>query len=207
MIDPVRFLSNRSTGVMGYEIAKAAKKSGHNVTLISGPVNIKPPEGVKFIKIVSVEELKKATLLYLKKADCLFMSAAVSDWRVARLKKEKIKRAGKELRLILEPTPDILAIAGKKKGKRILVGFSIETTNALANAKEKLRKKNLDLIVVNRLDKTHDPFGDKDIRVFIVNKAGGIEKPAVSRKKDIAQRLIDKIERLHKWGHDGGVPK
>ena len=196
MIDPVRFISNRSTGVMGYEIAKAALKKGHKVTLISGPVNIKPPKGVRFVEITSAEELKKATLFYLKEADCLFMAAAVSDWRAASFKSKKVKRTSRGLRIALKPTPDILAFAGKKKGNRILIGFSVETEGALVKARAKLKKKNLDMIVVNRLDKHHNPFGNRKIISAVIYKNGRAEELPLSGKKDIAIRLIDNVEKL-----------
>lgn len=198
MIDPVRFISNRSTGVMGYRIARAAKKKGHNVTLISGPVNIAPPKGIKYISIKSVKELKKAVLSNIENCDCLFMVAAVSDWRPSKIRKDKIKRGGRILNLRLEPTPDILKSAAGKKGKRVFVGFSLETKPGIALARKKLKDKNLDMLVSNRLTGYSSPFGDARIKSVILYKNGKIEKLASLDKGRIAGLLLERAEKLFK---------
>lgn len=195
-IDPVRFISNRSTGVMGYEIAKAGKRRGHAVTLVSGPICLRPLRGVKFFPIETAGELKKAVLSRLKDSDCLFMVAAVSDWCPSGVRAGKIKRSGKRLKLTLEPTPDILKLAGKRKGKRILVGFSLETRPSINASRQKLKKKNLDLIVSNSFRGKKDPFGDKRIKNFVVYKTGEVEHLPILPKREIARLLLDRVEAL-----------
>jgi len=195
-IDPVRFISNRSSGVMGHEIARAAKRRGHAVTLISGPTALIPPKGAKYVPIRTVNGLKRATLSRLRRSDCLFMVAAVSDWRVAKVCRRKIKRAKRTLRLLLEPTPDILALAGKKKGKTILVGFSLETKRDLGAARGKIKKKNLDLIVSNSFIGAKDPFGNKKVKSFIVHRSGEVECLPFLSKGKVASLLVDRVEGL-----------
>lgn len=196
MIDPVRFISNRSSGVMGYEIARAAKRRGHAVTLISGPTALRPPKGAKLLRIRTVSDLKRATLSRLRHSDCLFMVAAVSDWRIPKFCRTKIKRAKRTLRLLLEPTPDILALAGRKKGKTILVGFSLETKADLDASRGKIKKKNLDLIVANSFNGAKDPFGNKKVKSFIVHRSGEVERLPFLSKGKIASLLVDKVEKL-----------
>jgi phosphopantothenoylcysteine decarboxylase/phosphopantothenate--cysteine ligase len=196
MIDPVRFISNRSTGVMGFEIAKTAKRRGHRVTLISGPTCNPFPGGIRFIPIVTVDELQKAVMSCLRNTDCLFMVAAVSDWRVTRFHKDKIKRTEKTLALPLRATPDILKAVGMRKGKRVVVGFSLETGNSIARAKAKLRSKHLDLIVTNTLHGKHSPFGMTPLKSCLIDTSGQVERLPLLSKREIAQVLIDRVERL-----------
>ena len=193
-IDPVRFVSNRSTGVMGYEIAAQGVKRKHTVTLISGPTGLKPPKGVKFIAIETADDLKKAVLSLIKKIDCLFMVAAVGDWRSSSIRKKKIKRKDKNLRLTLEPTEDILAQAGRRKGRKVFVGFSLETKPDISVSRKKLKKKNLDLIVQNSFSGADAPFGDKRIKSFIMYKTGEVERLPLLPKKRIAHLLLDIVE-------------
>jgi len=202
-IDPVRFISNRSTGVMGYKIAQIAERKRHKVTLISGPTRLNAPAGVKFIPITTTRELKKATLSRLKNSDCLFMVAAVSDWYTSRVSKKKIKRKNKKLKLSLNPTQDILGLAGKRKGKKILVGFSLETKNTQEVSKKKLSKKNLDIIVSNNFQGKRDPFGDKKIKSSFIYKTGKPENLPFMTKKDIARLLLDRVERIYRLRYFG----
>jgi len=202
-IDPVRFISNRSTGVMGYEIAKIAARKRHKVTLISGPTSLSVPKGVKFIPITTAGELKKDTLSRLKNSDCLFMVAAVSDWRTSRVRKKKIKSGNKKLKLSLKPTQDILGLAGKRKGKKILVGFSLETKSTQEVSKEKLSKKNLDIIVSNNFRGKKDPFGDKKIKSLLIHKTGEVENLPFMTKKDIARLILDRVERIYRLRYFG----
>ena len=196
MIDPVRFISNRSTGVMGFEIAKTAKRRGHRVTLISGPTCNTVPGGIRFIPIMTVDELQKTVMSCLRDTDCLFMVAAVSDWRPARFHKDKIKRTEKTLALPLKATPDILKAVGMRKGKRVVVGFSLETGNAIARAKAKLRSKHLDLIVANTLNSRDNPFGMTTLESSLIDTSGRVEHLPSLSKREIAQVLIDRVERL-----------
>jgi len=198
MIDPIRFISNRSTGVMGYEIAKAAKKRHHRVVLISGPVSIKPPYGVKFVPVVSADELKREVLTRIKKTDCLFMVAAVSDWRAKSFKKHKIRRSNKQLKVELKATPDILKLAAKRKTRQIFVGFSLETKDARKSSVKKLKNKRLDLIAVNKFTRTQNPFGNRRTRVSVIHRSGRREDLPLLSKRDVALALLDRVEELHK---------
>jgi len=168
-IDPVRFISNPSTGKMGYLIAEYAKKLGFDVILISGPTYLKPPDKVKLVKIESAEEMEKAILKYFPKVDVLVMSAAVSDWRPCKKYKNKIK-IKKEWNLKLVPNPDILkSVAEIKKENQKIIGFALETKNIVKNAEKKLKEKKLDLIIGN----TPDFFGEgRKSDVYFIFKDG-----------------------------------
>lgn len=149
-IDPVRYISNASTGKMGYCLAQAAIKAGHSLTLITAPTSLKPPKGAKVTDVVTSDDMFKAVKREFGKCDVLIMAAAVSDYKPAVSSNTKIKKEQAVLSLNLKPTTDILKWAGrnKKKGQR-LVGFSLEDTNLLENAEKKLTSKNLDMIVTN----------------------------------------------------------
>ncbi|MGB9677522.1 MAG: phosphopantothenoylcysteine decarboxylase, partial [Candidatus Ratteibacteria bacterium] len=170
-IDPVRFISNSSTGKMGYLIAEYAKKIGFDVILVSGPTYLRPPEGIKLIKVETAREMQKEILKNFPKADILIMSAAVSDWRPYRKFKNKIKRK-KEWILKLVPNPDILkSVAKIKKENQKIVGFALETENIIKNAIKKLKEKKLDLIIGN----TPDFFGEgKKSYVCFIFKDGKV---------------------------------
>ena len=173
-IDPVRIITNRSTGLMGYEIAKQALKRRYKVTLISGPTGLKPLPGVKSISVERAIDMKRAVLREFRKADCLIMAAAVSDFRLKRVYSQKIKKK-KRLFLELTENPDILKSLPPKSG-RVLVGFSLETGNLLRNARKKLIDKNLDLIIANIIDKRNMPFG-KGLPHWILDVPGRLNRP------------------------------
>lgn len=148
-IDPVRFISNASTGKMGYAVARAAIAAGHDVTLITAPVSIKPPKDADVIRVETAAQMLEAVKSNFEKCDCLIMAAAVSDYTPVRQSKTKIKKNTTDLQIQLKPTKDILAWAGKNKKGRIVVGFALEDTNLKANAEKKLENKRLDMIVAN----------------------------------------------------------
>jgi len=156
-IDPVRFISNASSGRMGYALAQAALKAGHKVTLITAPTALKPPTGARVISVESAAEMFKAVKEWFPKCDCLIMAAAVSDYTPAKPSRAKLKKQAARLTLELKPTPDILKWAGRHKGgsrvtghgPRIVVGFALEDRDLRANAERKLREKHLDMIVAN----------------------------------------------------------
>lgn len=148
-IDPVRFISNASTGRMGYALARAAIKAGHEVTLISAPVSIKPPKDVTVINVETSGQMFDAVKKQFVSCDCLIMAAAVSDYKPAKQSKTKIKKNDTELEIKLKPTKDILAWAGRNKTDQIVVGFALEDTNLKENAEGKLAKKKLDMIAAN----------------------------------------------------------
>lgn len=201
-IDRVRFISNASTGKMGYELARLAQRRGHRVILISGPTNILPPKGVEFVSANTALQMRDKVKQYFQRCDCLIMAAAVSDFRPRRVIKKKIKKADfrrasathRALRLELAENPDILLEMGKKKEKRVLVGFALETENLIKNARAKLKKKNLDLIVANQLTSQNSPFGDRRVKATIVSREGKIEKLTPSLKRDIAKVVLKRVE-------------
>lgn len=192
-IDPVRFISNYSTGTFGYEIAAAAKRRGFSVTLVSGPAFLKPPAGVKFISVESSLDMRRVILAEFARSDCVIMAAAVVDWRPVYSARRKIKKAGKKTMELVE-NPDILAEIGARKGKKIAVGFALETENLERNALKKLKDKNLDLIVANRLKKNAGIFGKQDkMDVVMVDKFGNRNKIRGKSKKEIAGAILDRV--------------
>lgn len=148
-IDPVRYISNASTGKMGYALARAAIKAGHKVTLISAPTSLRQPKSAKVINVETAGEMFAAVKENFDHADCLIMSAAVSDYRPANPSKIKIKQSKDALEIKLKPTKDILAWAGRNKKDKLVIGFALEDKNLKANAEAKLRNKKLDMIVAN----------------------------------------------------------
>jgi len=180
---------------MGYTIARRAVNAGHRVTLISGPVKITPPKVHKFISIETADELLAALKKEIKKADCLVMSAAVSDFRARKIYNKKIKRKNR-LSIALLPNKDILRELAKHKKRKLFIGFSLETENLIGNSRLKLKNKNLDLIAANSLTKYHNPFGNNKLDVCLIDKNGNIAKIKKKNKAFIAHVLLDKIEEL-----------
>ncbi len=192
-IDPVRFIGNRSSGKMGHALAKMALRRGADVTLISGPSSLKPPRGARFIAAESAEEMRKAVMSNLKDATAVIMAAAVADYKPVTAASEKIKKGKASLSIDLEKTEDILSEIGKKKGKRLLIGFAAETENLAANAKKKLKEKNLDLIVANNVKEPGAGFGVDTNIVTIIDKKGNIEELPKMGKEDVAWKILDKV--------------
>ena len=149
-IDPVRFISNASSGKMGYALARAARKAGHEVTLITAPTVLKPPTGAQVVRVESAAEMFAAVKKHFPKCDCLVMAAAVADYMPAHPSKTKLRKQAAKLTLELKPTPDILKWAGRqKKLGQILVGFALEDRDVRASAERKMREKHLDMIIAN----------------------------------------------------------
>ena len=190
-IDPVRFIGNRSSGKMGYALARMAIRRGADVTLISGPSSLKPPRGVRFISVESAAEMRKAVMTNLKDATTAIMAAAVGDYTPVKAASSKMKKGKEPLSLELEKTLDILLEIGKKKGKRLLIGFAAETENLMANAKKKLKEKNLDLIVANNVKEPGAGFGVDTNIVTIIDKKGNIEELPKMSKEEVAWRVLD----------------
>lgn len=197
MLDPVRFLSNVSTGHMGYAIARAAKNRQYQVTLISGPTALKPPKGIRFISIGNAWEMRKACRRVFPKQEALIMTAAVCDFTAPSTSLHKIRRV-KTKKFILKQTPDIVAGLARSKGKRVIIGFCLETENWLENAKKKIRGKKLDGIVANYYSKTHVPFGDRKITTAFVDKKGNARILKNQSKTVIAGKLLGWLEELVK---------
>lgn len=192
-IDPVRFISNHSTGKMGYAMAKAAHNRGANVTLISGPVNIEVPTGIKVVKVKTAAEMFQAVQHNLASNDALIMTAAVSDYRVKNVSENKIKKTDAQLVLQLEKNPDILAWAGEHaKAGTVLCGFAMETENLITNAKEKLEKKGLDLIVANSLNEQGAGFGTDTNIVTLIDKKFSEQLEIMSKAK-VSEKVLDKV--------------
>jgi phosphopantothenoylcysteine decarboxylase/phosphopantothenate--cysteine ligase len=185
-IDPVRYLSNPSTGLMGYEIARAAKSLGHRVTLITGPSNLLPPKGISVKRITSAQEMYRAVNRYFPQCDAVIMTAAVSDYQPVRYYPGKIKKQNRAITLKLIPTPDILKSLGKKKGHRVLVGFALETDNLRRNVMKKLSDKNLDYAVANR----PDSFGSNRITAEIWSRQGLIKRFTKTTKRKLGEFII-----------------
>jgi len=195
-IDPVRVISNRSTGLFGYELAREAKKRKYKVTLISGPTNMTPPAGVKVLYRDTARSLRDTLIAFLAKSDILIMASAVSDFRPACLERKKLK-SRKTITLKLIRNPDILmSIPAKMRKNKFLVGFSLETENLLKNAAKKLKKKHLDLIIANKAGRSNIPFGSGRKTVYIVDKCGVRKKLQNLTKARAAGVILDTIEEL-----------
>jgi phosphopantothenoylcysteine decarboxylase/phosphopantothenate--cysteine ligase len=195
-VDPVRFLSNRSSGKMGYALADAAARRGARVILVSGPVHLDPPAGVERVSVRTTEEMHRAVLDRAAACTVIIKAAAVADYRPAAAQPRKMKRAGGRATIELEPTPDILADLARSKGSRILVGFAAETDRVAENAREKLRAKGADMIVANDVTREGAGFDAETNIVSIFTRDGrAVDVPQMS-KFDVANRVLDEILRL-----------
>jgi phosphopantothenoylcysteine decarboxylase / phosphopantothenate---cysteine ligase len=195
-IDPVRFLSNHSTGSMGYTIARKAQNAGHRVTLISGPVALKPPARVQTIDTQTAREMFQQIKRHIKNKDCLIMAAAISDFRPAVYSTRKIKRFQNPGVMRLKESPDILSWVGKHRGRLIVAGFCMETENLVKRAKEKLKSKKTDFMVANSITKSVAPFGDGPTNVVILDADNKLLRLNNVSKGKVAGILLDKIEKL-----------
>lgn len=195
-IDPVRFLGNRSSGKMGYALARIALRRGAEVALISGPSSLRPPRGARSISVESADEMRKAVMANLKDATTVVMASAVADYRPRKTASEKMKKGKELLSIDLEKTEDILSEIGKKKGKRLLIGFAAETENLVANAKKKLKEKNLDLIVANNVKDPGAGFGVDTNIVTIIDRKGKVEELPKMSKDDVAWKVLDMVAAL-----------
>ncbi len=193
-IDPVRYLTNRSSGRMGYALAEAALRRGARVLLVSGPAALTPPDAAEITRVESAEQMREAVLKLLPQATIVIKTAAVSDYRPKHTASQKIKGKG-ALTLELEPTTDILAEIARKKDSQIIIGFAAETENALENARQKLSSKTLDAIVANDVSREGVGFDSDRNAVTIITHDDVIEIPE-STKWEVAQRVLDEIVRL-----------
>ncbi len=186
-LDPVRFLSNASSGKMGYALARTALKAGHEVTLITAPTALKPPLGAKVVSVESAAEMFEAVKKHFAGCDCLIMAAAVADYTPAHPSKTKLKKQAAKLTLELKPTPDILKWAGRqKKLGQILVGFALEDRDLWTNAERKMREKHLDMIVAN----TPDSISAERTTVHIKRRDTNWVQIADTPKAMIATRIV-----------------
>ena len=192
-LDPVRYITNHSTGKMGYAIAKAAAMRGAKVTLVSGPVEITPPPFVEVVDVVSAEDMFKAVTSRSAKQDIIIKTAAVADYRPAVVATEKVKKKDGDMSIALERTKDILAHLGaNKRAGQFLCGFSMETENMLENSITKLVKKNLDMVIANNLKVEGAGFGTNTNVVTIITRKGGEQLPLMS-KDEVADKILDAI--------------
>ena len=190
-LDPVRYISNRSSGKMGYALARAALRRGAQVTLISGPTGLQPPAGARLIPVNTAAEMRQAVLEEFPKVTTVLMAAAVADYTPDRCEAQKIKRGDQPIHMRLNPNPDILRELGAKKNGQVLVGFAAETEDLIANAEKKLRRKNLDLIVANNVAEEGSGF-DYDTNVAtILDRNGSVHALPLMTKDALAHRICD----------------
>ncbi len=197
-LDPVRHLANRSSGKMGYALARVARRRGAQVTLVSGPTALTPPRGIEVVRITSAREMEHAVVRLANTADVVVMAAAVGDFRPAESARHKIKRGRADLQLRLVPNPDILAKLGSLAGPRLLVGFAAETRDVVANARRKLQAKGVHLIVAN--DVTAEGAGfDVDTNVVtLVDRSGRVDRLEKMSKDAVASAIFDRVAELRR---------
>jgi phosphopantothenoylcysteine decarboxylase/phosphopantothenate--cysteine ligase len=193
-IDPARYITNRSSGRMGYALAEAALRRGARVLLVSGPTSLTPPGAAELTRVESAEQMRNAVLDLLPQSTIVIKTAAVSDYRAKSASAQKIKRKG-PLTLELEPTTDILKEISARKQSQIVVGFAAETENVLENARQKLAAKNLDAVVVNDVSREGVGFDSDRNEVTIITHDAVVEVPETT-KWEVAQRVLDQVVRL-----------
>jgi phosphopantothenoylcysteine decarboxylase/phosphopantothenate--cysteine ligase len=195
-LDPVRYISNRSSGKMGYALAEAAAARGARVILISGPVHLAPPKGVEVIQVRTAVEMREKVFEHLGPADIVIKSAAVADFHLSKVPDQKVKKTAARISLELDPTPDILAELGRKKGDRLLIGFAAETQGLQQEARRKLESKNCDMVVGNLVGLSESGFESDQNEVILVLRTG--ESIALPRapKREIADHIFDEILKL-----------
>ena len=193
-IDPVRFIGNHSSGKMGFDIANEAANLGAEVVLISGPSHLKVAHNsIKVVPVISAEEMYQACHLYYENTDVAIAAAAVADYRPKNVASQKIKKTESSFNIELEKTKDILASLGQMKKNQFLIGFALETENEIENAKLKIQKKNLDLIVLNSLQDEGAGFGTPTNKVTFIDKNNTIEPKDLKSKKEVAQDILNKV--------------
>jgi len=192
-IDDVRYITNRSSGKMGYALAQAALDRGADVTLVSGPVNLEPPRGARTVKIESAQQMRNAVFASLEHADIIIKAAAVADYTPKAKVDGKIKKSGDGMHLELVRTEDILLSLGKEKGDRILVGFAAEATDLIENATSKLERKNVDMICANDISRNDIGFGGDENAITLLYRDGRREIIEKCSKSDAANRILDAI--------------
>ncbi|MFH2202906.1 MAG: phosphopantothenoylcysteine decarboxylase [Elusimicrobiota bacterium] len=191
-LDPVRYLTNASSGRMGFALARAARRRGADVVVISGPAAVPAPRGVRVVAVVTAEQMRRQTLAHFADADIVIAAAAVGDWRPVKTATRKLKKDGRPLRLTLVPTVDILAELGRRRGKRrrpVLVGFALETHDWIARAREKMRRKGVDFIVANK----HTALASATTRIAVLGGGGERRCPPLSKER-AAAAILRRIE-------------
>jgi phosphopantothenoylcysteine decarboxylase/phosphopantothenate--cysteine ligase len=203
-LDPVRYLSNRSSGRMGYALAVAARDAGAEVTLVSGPVDLEAPAGCRTVEVETAEEMQAAVARELDGQDVLVMAAAVADFQPSETEETKIRRSGAPASVGLKPTPDIIkTIRGGFSGT--VVAFALQTGDDLEPAREKLREKGADYIVVNRYDESGAGFESETNHVWVLSAAGGEVEFAVDSKPAVARRILVHVAKDCRWSNNSGL--
>jgi len=206
-IDPVRYISNRSSGKMGYALAEAARARGASVTLVSGPVALAKPAGVAVFDVQSAAEMKTAMDAALRDADVLIMAAAVADYRVEKPARQKIKKKSESMELSLVRNPDILAGLGQaKRADQVLVGFAAETNDVLKNGQAKLKRKKADLFVANDVSRTDIGFSSEENEVHLIFADGRVIQVDKAPKRRIADAILDAVKQIHSANAAGKLP-
>jgi len=195
-LDPVRFISNRSSGKMGYALAEAAAARGARVILVSGPVHLAPPRGVEVLAVRTAVEMRERVFENLGPASIVIKSAAVADFHLSRVPDQKMKKTAARVSLELDPTPDILAEVGRKKGDRLLVGFAAETQNLQQEARRKLQSKNCDMVVGNLVGGPDVGFESDQNEVILALATGETIALPKASKREVADRIFDEILKL-----------
>ena len=192
-IDPVRVITNHSSGKMGYALAEAARDRGADVVLVTAPTSLPEPALMKVVQVRTAEQMGEAIQGHLKKADALIMAAAVADYRPTEATDQKIKKADDDLSISLAKTTDILKSA---KGDFVRVGFAAESQNLVENAKAKVGSKQLDLIVANDITAEGSGFGSDTNKVTLIDRDLGVEELPLLNKYDVSNRILDRVKRL-----------
>jgi phosphopantothenoylcysteine decarboxylase/phosphopantothenate--cysteine ligase len=205
-LDPIRYISNRSSGKMGYALAEVAVQRGAAVTLISGPVSLPPPHGIEVFRVTTVSEMRHAVLEHLPSATIIIKTAAVADYYLADVPKQKLKKTATRLSLELDPTPDILAEVGQRKGDRLLIGFAAETENLLDEARRKMNAKKCDMLVANLVNRDGLGFESDRNEVDIITANGKTVHAGPADKKEIAERILDQVATLRLALHAVNTP-
>jgi len=195
-LDPVRYISNRSSGKMGYALAEAAVERGARVILVSGPVHLPPPRGVELLAVRTAAEMREKVVEHLPEAGIVIKSAAVADFHLSKVPEQKVKKTAARISLELDPTPDILAEIGRKKGDRLLVGFAAETQNLVQEARRKLETKNCDMVVGNLVGGAETGFESDYNEVVLVLRTGETIPLPRASKREIAGRIFDEAIKL-----------
>jgi len=194
--DPVRYITNYSSGKMGYALTTMARRRGAEVTLISGPSSLTEPFGVKFLQVSSAKEMRDAVTNNMEDSTVIIKAAAVADFRPVNSSDDKIKKEDALLNIRLERNPDIISEIGRKKGDRILIGFAVETENLIENARNKMVEKNMDLIVANDVTQHGAGFQTDTNIVKILDREGGVEELPILDKIEVANRILDRIRAM-----------
>ena len=204
-LDPVRYISNRSSGKMGYALAEAAVQRGADVVLVSGPVAIREPDGVRIVHVETAREMRTAVMENLTDATIIIKAAAVADYQVTNIPKQKMKKTATRMSLELDPTPDILAEIGQNKGDRLLIGFAAETQNLTEEARRKLTTKQCDMVVGNLVNQENTGFESDENEVVLVLRTGELIPLQRASKRVIADQILDHALRLRLALHAAGA--